>query len=225
MLLSRLAVVAQYAAALAARVNKLQARVEDLRGHLHAVDAAVSRLQSCDYSAKAFRRELETIQDAVDALNLAGFTNLKTWVPALDVRIDTILLARMREAGLAWVAAFEASGDANNDDGGDDTTSAQHHRHAAHANVQRMVHQVTLRNRRLHLEPPLERSREAWVAQLHKLLRVACGLSPLTAGRYDQVLQGAAASAGGASARGGLASSASAGAAAAGAGVGGGSGS
>ena len=62
----------------------------------------VEKLGTCEYSSEVFSTILQKIQDAVDELNLASFSNLPFWVKIVEEKLEKKLVVRL-EAGLkAW---------------------------------------------------------------------------------------------------------------------------
>ena len=62
----------------------------------------IEKLESCEYNGDVFGAILSNIQDAVDELNLASFSNLPFWVKIVEEKLEKKLVVRL-EAGLkAW---------------------------------------------------------------------------------------------------------------------------
>ena len=172
-------------------VSNLQTKTETLTSINEIVQNSISRLKNCHYDAQALQREITSIQTAVDRLSLEGFTNLNPWVQNTNKVIGDILLDRLEGALRVWMSAFHE--DAN-------TQSQQYpvnesNRPQSSSNDNQMprftpiVHEISMRNSLLYLEPPLEFARSSWLAQLHSWLGVICDLPLIQASRYDINLQ------------------------------------
>ena len=62
----------------------------------------IEKLENCEYNRDVFGAILANIQDAVDELNLASFSNLPFWVKIVEEKLEKKLVVRL-EAGLkAW---------------------------------------------------------------------------------------------------------------------------
>ncbi|KAH7328045.1 dynein heavy chain, N-terminal region 1-domain-containing protein [Stachybotrys elegans] len=164
----------------AAAVSVLQGKAVSL-SYIHAtVEQALNELNSCPYDSASFQSRLDTIQSAVDQLNLEQYVNLEFWVRSLNQKIQSTLLARLQDAVQAWIAAFE---DETVDDGrrkqpgGDEKPEGP--------TMKRLVLELAMRNQVIYLDPPLEYARASWFMHLHDWLGVVCNLRKIKAGRYQ----------------------------------------
>ncbi|RDA90155.1 hypothetical protein CP533_2196 [Ophiocordyceps camponoti-saundersi (nom. inval.)] len=168
----------------AAAVSVLQVKATSLI-HIHAtVELALKELGSCPYDASAFQSRLNTIQSAVDQLNLEQYVNLDYWVRGLNQKIQSILLGRLHAAIQAWIASFE---DDTPDDGRRtkpaDADSIQHG-----PAMKRLVLELAMRNQVIYLDPPLEYARASWILLLHDWIGIVCNLRKIKAARYQMSL-------------------------------------
>ncbi|KAJ4294876.1 dynein heavy chain [Collariella sp. IMI 366227] len=168
----------------AAAVSLLQAKTITL-ANIHAtVQKALTELEKCPYELSEFESRLETIQSAVDQLNLEQYVNLGYWVERMNKQIKEILLARLQHAVQAWIEAFE-----------DEYLERSSDRKRAFELVdgskldipvmKKLVHEITMRNQVIYLDPPLEFARASWFSQLQDWLGVVCNLKKIKATRYQ----------------------------------------
>ncbi|KAK4240895.1 dynein heavy chain, N-terminal region 1-domain-containing protein [Achaetomium macrosporum] len=168
----------------AAAVSLLQSKTITL-ANIHAtVQKALTELEKCPYEISAFESRLETIQSAVDQLNLEQYVNLGYWVDGMNKQIKAVLLARLHHAIQAWIEAFE---DENLErsidrkralepaDGGKQDVPV----------IKKLVHEITMRNQVIYLDPPLEFARASWFSQLQDWIGVVCNLKKIKATRYQ----------------------------------------
>ncbi|KAF4549174.1 Dynein heavy chain-like protein [Elsinoe fawcettii] len=139
------------------------------------VQAALSELETGSYSAQALHQPLDTIQKAVDQMNLQGFVNLKAWVENINQKIQAALLARLEHALTTWTATFI---------GDEDYDSQTKDRPTFDATT----HEVAMRNQSIYLDPPLEHSRALWTEHLHSWLAIASALPKIHAARFEMAL-------------------------------------
>lgn len=172
---------------LAARVSVLQSKTITLATINTTIQKALVELGTCPYEASAFESRLKTIQDAVDQLNLEQYVNLGFWVERMNRQIKDTLLVRLQRAIQAWIEAFE-----------DDHFESNESRRKAlvdsaetksdKPSMRRLVHEITMRNQVIYLDPPLEFARASWIAQLQDWIGVICHLHKVKATRYQMSL-------------------------------------
>ncbi|KAI9851336.1 MAG: hypothetical protein M1838_003977 [Thelocarpon superellum] len=184
----------QFVRGFAAAVALLQTKTATLAAIRETVQTAVEELRSCPYDAVALRRRLDTIQTAVDQLNLESYVNLAPWVATCNGQVETILLTRLQHAVARWVAVFQDDDvqGANEDSLRMSTTQRPDADKAVAAasdpTLRRLVHEVAMRNQVIYLAPPLENARAQWVGQLHDWLGVVCNLPRIQAARYEMTI-------------------------------------
>jgi dynein heavy chain 1 len=180
----------QFVREFAASVSLLQNKTATLAAINITIQKALTDLQTCPYDSESFKQLLETIQRAVDQLNLENYVNLSYWVREMNARIKATLLIRLRQAIGAWIESFENE----RSEGVNDDSRRKHLSGVAGAvkdeapTLKRLVHEVSMRNQVIYLEPPLEDARANWFQQLHNWLGVVCNLSKVKASRYEMSL-------------------------------------
>lgn len=172
----------------AAAVSVLQGKAVSLN-FIHAtVEQALKDLNNCAYDDTAFQSRLDTIQSAVDQLNLEQYVNLDFWVRGLNSKIQAILLTRLQTAVQSWVAAFE---DDSSDDERRKKTNNEEEKPEGPA-MKRLVLELAMRNQVIYLDPPLEYARASWFLYLHEWLGIVCNLRKIKATRYQMSLSNTA---------------------------------
>jgi dynein heavy chain 1 len=180
----------QFVREFAASVSLLQNKTATLAAINITIQKALADLQTCSYDSESFKQLLETIQRAVDQLNLENYVNLSYWVRQMNDRIKTTLLIRVRQAIGAWIESFES----DQSEGVNDDSRRKHLSGVLGAvkdeapTLKRLVHEVSMRNQVIYLEPPLEDARANWFQQLHNWLGVVCNLPKVKASRYEMSL-------------------------------------
>ena len=177
----------QFVREFAASVSLLQNKTSTLASINTTVQKALKELESCPYDASAFQNRLETIQTAVDQLNLENYANLAYWVREMNGRIKITLLARLRQAIESWTETFENErSEGVNDDSRRKYLSGTAGLEKDQApTLKRLVHEISMRNQVIYLDPPLEYARASWFSQLHDWLGVVCNLRKVKASRYE----------------------------------------
>ncbi|KAI1339525.1 dynein heavy chain, N-terminal region 1-domain-containing protein [Xylariaceae sp. FL0016] len=174
----------------AAAASLLQSKTVTLANIHITVQKALAELATCPYEASEFETRLQTIQAAVDQLNLEQYVNLGFWVERMNGRIKQTLLARLQRAISAWIEAFQ-----------DDTpykqlevirrkqiTLAGEPVKSDAPMMKHLVHEITMRNQVIYLEPPLEHARASWFLHLHEWIGIVCNLPKIKASRYQMSL-------------------------------------
>ncbi|KAI9896991.1 hypothetical protein N3K66_008013 [Trichothecium roseum] len=159
----------------ASAVSTLQSKTISLV-HTHTqVEQALKDLTNCAYDAAAFQSHLDTIQTAVDQLNLERYVNLDFWVRGLNEKVQEVLLGRLQSAVQAWIDAFE--GESTKSEGNQDVPA-----------MKDLVLELVMRNQVIYLDPPLEFARASWFQHLHEWLGIVCNLRKIQATRYQMNL-------------------------------------
>lgn len=173
----------QYVTDFAALASVLQAKTSSLQDIDNKILGAMSELADCPYTASALRSKLDIIQTAVDQLNLESYSNLPFWVGQLNGRIESTLLERLRNALKLWAIKFSES---QPNDGDTKMSSIKEGREQDSGPIlHHLVHEISMRNQVIYLDPPIEFSRASWLAQMHDWLAVVCGLPLIIASRYE----------------------------------------
>ncbi|RYP75736.1 hypothetical protein DL771_002223 [Monosporascus sp. 5C6A] len=174
----------------AAAASLLQSKTVALAAINVTVQKALTELATCPYEASEFQSRLQTIQAAVDQLNLEQYVNLGFWVERMNERIKLTLLTRLHRAVSAWIEAFE------------DDTPIEHLESIRRKQLalsgeplksdaptmKHLTHEITMRNQVIYLDPPLEFARASWFLQLHDWIGIVCNLPKIKASRYQMTL-------------------------------------
>ncbi|KAI7931816.1 dynein heavy chain [Pyricularia oryzae] len=174
----------QFVREFAAKVSMLQTKTATLAAVHQTVQKALSELATCPYEAKSFDEKLQIIQKGVDTLSLEQYVNLGYWVKKLNRQIKSILLTRLHRAIHVWIEAFEDDVPEGRRKTGVDVTDMA----TGVPSMRKLVHEVTMRNQVIYLDPPLEFARASWYLQLQEWLGVICHLKKIRATRYKMTL-------------------------------------
>ncbi|KAJ1333646.1 dynein cytoplasmic 1 heavy chain [Microdochium nivale] len=174
----------------AAAASVLQSKTIALAVISANIQKALAELATCPYEASEFAARLQTIQAAVDQLNLEQYVNLGFWVERMNERIKLTLLARLQRAISTWIEAFE-------DETPVDQLENKRRKQLAPTGeplktdapiMAKMVHEITMRNQVIYLDPPLEYARARWFEHLHHWVGIVCNLPKIKASRYQMSL-------------------------------------
>ncbi|PYH83869.1 hypothetical protein BO82DRAFT_305978 [Aspergillus uvarum CBS 121591] len=176
----------QFVREFAGSASVLQSKTAVLASINESIQKAIHELKTCPYDATAFRQRLDAIQVAVDKLNLENYVNLGYWVANLNHKIELILRERLHRAIREWILSFQDATDS-------------HHTMQISSGVQTgeneaslysiefpgLVHEISMRNQVLHLDPPLQYARASWFAHFDNWLGVICNLEKIKSSRYQ----------------------------------------
>ncbi|TGZ77375.1 dynein heavy chain [Ascodesmis nigricans] len=191
---------AQFVRDFGASVTTLQEKTGTLQAIHETIKKAMKDLQTCHYDSETFRAKLLLIQKAIDQLNLENYSNLSYWVEELNDNLSTILLSRLHEAVTLWIEGFSES-EINGADAdvqrkrfsrvSDTEVDGARNREdrASTFEMKTLVHEISIRNQVIYVDPPLEYARASWFFQLHEWLGIVCNLKRLQAGRYEMKLE------------------------------------
>jgi dynein heavy chain 1, cytosolic len=177
----------QFVREFAAAVSLLRSKTISLNSINGTVQKALVELETCPYDAVSFQGKLETIQMAVDQLNLENYVNLAFWVQKMNQRIESTLVVRLQQAITAWIEVFENErSEGVNEDSRRKRFSGSVETPEQYApTMRRLVHEISMRNQVIYLDPPLEYARASWFSQLHEWLGIVCNLRKVKASRYE----------------------------------------
>ena len=176
----------QFVRDFAAVASVLQSKTSTLEGVYTTIQKAFIELRSCPHRASEFTTRLETIQSAVDQLNLENYANLPFWVSETNKEIEVVLLERLRRAMQSWINAFvKPNQEGVNDDSTRKWTIAGQEDEINAPKLQQLVHEISMRNQVIYLDPPPEYARASWLSQLHEWLGVVCDLPIIMSSRYE----------------------------------------
>lgn len=175
----------QFVREFAGSASVLQSKTMTLSSINENIQKATSELKTCPYDAAAFKQCLDTIQISVDKLNLENYVNLGFWVAGLNSKIESILRERLHRAIREWIASFQT---AENEYTSTQTlNSATEETDAVTYKVEfpELVHEISMRNQVLHLDPPLQYARASWLSHFDHWLGVVCNLEKIKSSRYQ----------------------------------------
>ena len=169
-----------------AAVSVLQDKTYALMSIHEKIQKAISELRICVYKASAFRAHLESIQIAVDHLNLENYSNLGGWVQELNHTIEEIFLERLRNGMKIWTESFQSSKlDQTNYSSIQKSTPQAGEKDANTPQFPSVIHEITMQNQVIYLEPPTEFARADWISHFHRWLGIICDLPRIESSRYE----------------------------------------
>ena len=176
----------QFVREFASTASTLQDKTTALQAVNETVQNALSDLRICSYNPTALASCLDTIQGAVDQLNLENYANLPVWVSGLNQSVESILLERLRKAILTWTEVFVNLN--IEDELVRKADPALEEPHGDVPRLQEFVLEILMRNQVVYVDPPTEYARSSWLRQLHEYLGIACNLPLVKASRYEMKL-------------------------------------
>ena len=176
----------QFVRDFAASASLLQSKTSTLQEIHDTVQNSMNDLRVCSYDASALSTRLESIQTAVDQLNLENYANLAYWVHEMNQKIEAILIERLRKALQIWTETFvKPRVNQAKDDSVRRQEPTNHEDDAEVPNLRNLILEVLMRNQTVYLDPPVESARASWLSQLHEWLGVACNLPSIMSSRYE----------------------------------------
>ncbi|KAK2746366.1 hypothetical protein FQN57_003248 [Myotisia sp. PD_48] len=175
----------QFVREFAVSASVLQSKTATLTAMDENIQKAVLELKTCPYDATAFRSRIDQIQISIDKLNLENYSNLSFWVSNLNDKIESILQERLRRALRRWISSFQHAGDERSNYERSSPTDADSDE-ADNAVIQfpSSLHEISMKNQVMHLDPPLEYARAAWFAHFNDWVGVLCKLEKIKSSRY-----------------------------------------
>ncbi|KAK4927460.1 dynein heavy chain, partial [Elasticomyces elasticus] len=173
----------QFVREFAFSASTLQSKTTVLISINENIQKSIHELKTCPYDASAFKQRLDSIQVAVDKLNLENYVNLGYWVAQLNATIQIILRDRLHRAVREWISVFQDSTNENTTSQHAVTTEAE----ALSYKIQfpELLHEILLENQVLHLDPPLQFARASWFSHFDTWLGVICNLEKIKPSRYQ----------------------------------------
>jgi dynein heavy chain 1, cytosolic len=160
-----------------------------------AIGEQLVQLKSCPLNVTAFSTILEAIQQVVDSLNLASYSNLAHWVTQLDKRVEDLLLQRLEQSLQAWITIFDpkaaAAAAAASSSSSSSSLALASSTTKNQAKVQlpdlgMIVHRIGISNQVVSCDPPIEDARVKWICKLNQWLSIICALPRIKSSRYDE---------------------------------------
>ncbi|KAB8270794.1 dynein heavy chain, N-terminal region 1-domain-containing protein [Aspergillus minisclerotigenes] len=179
----------QFVREFAGSASVLQSKTAVLASINDNIQKAIHELKTCPYDASAFKQRLDAIQVAVDKLNLENYVNLGYWVANLNQKIEAILRDRLHRAIREWINSFQEAknGDHSSQllNGSQQLVTGEGEAMAYNIEFTELVHEISMRNQVLHLDPPLQFARASWFSQFDNWLGVVCNLEKIKSSRYQ----------------------------------------
>ncbi|KAJ9300682.1 hypothetical protein DTO271G3_1846 [Paecilomyces variotii] len=178
----------QFVREFAVSASVLQSKTATLTSINENIQKAILEIKTCPYDATAFKQRLDVIQVAVDKLNLENYVNLGYWVTDLNNKIQSILRERLRRAIREWISSFqEAKEERPSKRISFQVQPSPDEPEAEVYNIAfpNLIHEISMRNQVLHLDPPLQFARASWFAHFHQWLGVICNLEKIKSSRYQ----------------------------------------
>jgi dynein heavy chain 1 len=175
-----------YVQQLAEKVFLFQEKVDDILDFNRELKGYLAELETCKLDRETFSGILEKIQSVVDSLNLKSYTNLDNWVKELDQKVEEKLKGRLTKAITLWLVSLDQF-DVEKDsqwDARDTGLSKDSIAIADLPNIVSSVHEITIRNQVMVLNPPVERARENLYEQLQTFVAIITDLPRIQASKY-----------------------------------------
>ncbi|KAL9059033.1 MAG: hypothetical protein Q9162_001421 [Coniocarpon cinnabarinum] len=166
-------------------VSVLQAKTSTLLVINELVQKSISNLKDCQYRANLLQEEINAIQAAVDRLSLEGFSNLSQWVEKTNDLISDILLERLEQALRTWMDTFQNPDHSRTGQDAAHRTGVSGAESPVLPKFDTLIHEVSMQNSLIYLDPPLDFARSSWLVQLNEWIGVICDLPLLQASRYE----------------------------------------
>lgn len=157
-------------------ITTLQNKVTTLSTIEVTANAAVREIESCAFIHDTFRAHLESLQRAIDQLNLEGYSNIGFWVDKTNQKVVDVLHARLQQALKDWLEEFEHG-----------RVDAQRGE-ITPAKIETYAHDIVMQNQFIQLEPPLEDAKVGWLDNVNACLGVVCKLAKIQASRFENAL-------------------------------------
>ncbi|EMC91770.1 hypothetical protein BAUCODRAFT_126763 [Baudoinia panamericana UAMH 10762] len=166
---------AQFVRNLGRSIFTLQSKTSTLYMIHTSIEATLRELQTCLFASEALRGHLDSLQRAIDQMNIEGYANITYWVKSTNDRVIETLCIRLRQALKDWAEAFE-SADSSAETGD------------SHPYIATFTYDLVMHNQVIQLEPPLEDARAGWLENLNAWLGVVCNLPRVQASRFENAL-------------------------------------
>ncbi|QDS73112.1 Dynein heavy chain, cytoplasmic [Venturia effusa] len=175
----------QFVRDFASAISALQSKTANLVAIYTTVQNTLKELETCAYRLDAFQSNIKTIQDAVDQLSLQRYSNLQWWVDDMNSRIEIILLTRLQQAVRDWLKVFETSEHTNEDL----IPEMSEERSRVLPKITPLVHDISMQNNTISLNPPLNDAELNWLLGLENWLKVVGSLKKVNAARWEMSVE------------------------------------
>eukprot|EP01129_Flabellula_baltica_P006002 TRINITY_DN2210_c0_g1_i2.p1 TRINITY_DN2210_c0_g1~~TRINITY_DN2210_c0_g1_i2.p1 ORF type:complete len:4545 (+),score=1094.61 TRINITY_DN2210_c0_g1_i2:1851-13637(+) len=186
-------------------VQHLQEQTITLINEYNKIESVMSKLRSCNFEMSVLSANIETIQNVVDKLELADYSNLDYWIKNLNERIGEILLERLKKAVEAWNSTFEGNIQKEDENIKVETGKVKKKMFAIRRiggtreyskpeaieeddstlSINKTYHEIIIKHQVIQLEPPIEYARVNLIAQFDDWLSNVLSLPALQGSRYD----------------------------------------
>ncbi|KGO60550.1 Dynein heavy chain, domain-2 [Penicillium expansum] len=175
----------QFVREFAVSASTLQTKTTVLDTINENIQKSIHELKTCPYDASAFKQRLDSIQVAVDKLNLENYVNLGYWVAELNGSIETILRDRLLRAVREWIITFQGTNNENSTISHQQLSAAETDALNYKIQFPELFHEILMKNQVLHLDPPLQFARASWFSHFDSWLGVICNLEKIKPSRYQ----------------------------------------
>jgi dynein heavy chain 1 len=175
----------QFVREFAISASTLQTKANVLDNINENIQKSIHELKTCPYDSSAFKQRLDSIQVAVDKLNLENYVNLGYWVAELNRSIEAILRDRLLRAVREWIIIFQGTSKENSTTSYHDLAAAETDASNYKIQFPELFHEILMKNQVLHLDPPLQFARASWFSHFDTWLGVICNLEKIKPSRYQ----------------------------------------
>ncbi|KAJ5782973.1 hypothetical protein N7457_004747 [Penicillium paradoxum] len=175
----------QFVREFAISASTLQTKTTVLDTINENIQKSIHELKTCPYDASAFKHRLDSIQVAVDKLNLENYVNLGYWVAELNRSIEAILRDRLLRAVREWIIIFQDTLNENSTVSHQQLAAAETDAMNYKIQFPELFHEILMKNQVLHLDPPLQFARASWFSHFDAWLGVICNLEKIKPSRYQ----------------------------------------
>ncbi len=162
-----------WVANLAESVFSIQQRSDELEALMGSSNKHLAAMEDCPLSE--LRDEVAAIQSVIDQMSLSRYSNIKSWVQTIDLRVEDILLRRSEEAISHWLSDVPSE----DDDILKNHQQQQHHLKHFDQNQGYIRHEILVQDQIMVLVPPLERGYEACIRLLQNCFKSVSDLPRL----------------------------------------------
>ena len=180
----------------------MQDQVSDLLVKIEAIDKEMDKLNQCMYSHSDFEAILRKIQEIVDEMNLAEYSNLSVWTARLDKKVEQVLLGRLSKALSIWINVHCLSPSKVEEKINPSFTGDVGHSYGEECNdfdaddanailklSQNIVIGIVLRNCTLTVDPPLALVRSLLIEQFQNTVNIIVKQKRIQSSVYDDAFR------------------------------------
>jgi dynein heavy chain 1 len=159
-------------------VNQLEETYEWLNQKNQLIEAEFKSLEQSDSNVEKIIERIKRIQMILNDFETQELKNINSFIQTLNDRIEALLLNKLKEVIASWTIEFLSF-------------STETLRDALKQNklIQDLTqHEVKVENQLVFLDPPIEYSRQFWLAHLQSNISALCSVQKLRRkGRFDKV--------------------------------------